>query len=362
MLYKVIGIMSGSSLDGLDIVFVEIQEQSGKWNYDVVHATCIPYTKEWEDRLRNASALSAKNYLLLHSDYGNFIGKKINEFIDENKLHHQVTLISSHGHTVFHFPENRMTHQLGDGATIAAKTQLAVVTDHRSMDVALGGQGAPIVPLGEKMFFNSYDFFLNIGGIANISIHEKNQVIAYDICAANRVLNMLAFERGLPYDDRGIIAANGKVYNELLDKLNGIDFYKKANPKSLDNSFGVDFIYPLIQSFSISIEDKMCTYVEHVCIQIKNSLKAYESDYSQKLFITGGGAFNNFLVERLIYNLQQINFEIFIPDNQTVKFKEAIIIGLLGVLRWREQYTVLSSVTGAARNSIGGALWLGTEA
>ena len=362
MLYKVIGIMSGSSLDGLDIAFAEIQEQSGKWMYEIKHAMCISYTQQWEHSLRNAINLSAKDYLLLHTDYGHFIGKKINEFIKEKNLQHQVNLISSHGHTTFHFPKKMMTHQLGDGAAIAAETALPVVTDHRSMDVALGGEGAPIVPLGEKLLFNNYNFFLNIGGITNISIHEKNEIIAYDICPANRILNMLALEKNMAYDDKGKISSQGKVHEELLQKLNDIDYYKRTYPKSLDNGFGVQFIYPLIKSYALTIEDAMCTYAEHICIQIKRSLEKYKQENLQKLFVTGGGVFNNFLISRLVKYLKEINFEITIPDDTTIKYKEALIIALLGVLRWREQNTVLSSVTGAARNSIGGALWLGSEA
>ena len=362
MVYKVIGIMSGSSLDGMDIVYTELQEKTGGWDFEIKHASCIAYDKAWERKLQEAVDLTAKDYLLLHIDYGQFTGQKINEFIDENKLHHQVNLISSHGHTTFHLPQNKMTHQLGDGAAIAAETKLPVVSDLRSMDVAFGGQGAPIVPLGEKLLFGNYNYFLNIGGIANISINKENEMIAFDVCAANRVLNMLAGEKGLAYDDEGKTSSLGSINEDLFQKLNALDYYKLPHPKSLANSFGTDKVFPLLKSFSIKIEDRLRTYTEHICEQIKKSLQPYKSDEVQKLFITGGGAFNTFLVERLQKNLEEMNFEIFIPDNEVVQYKEALIMALLGVLRWREQYTVLASVTGAIRNSIGGALWLGTEA
>jgi anhydro-N-acetylmuramic acid kinase len=362
MVYKVIGIMSGSSLDGIDIVYTELQEQAGRWQYEIQHAACIPYDKEWIDKLQQSVSLSAKEYLLLHSDYGRFIGKKINEFIGENNLHHNVDLICSHGHTTFHLPEKKMTHQLGDGAAIAAETRLPVVSDLRSIDVAFGGQGAPIVPLGEKLLFSQYNYFLNIGGIANISVHQPDKVIAFDICAANRVLNMLANEKGFAYDDEGKIASQGSINEDLLNKLNMLEYYKLAYPKSLANSFGTDLVYPLLQSSGISTEDNLRTYTEHISIQIKNSLGLFKESNTQYLFITGGGAFNIFLMERLQSYLKEINFEIFVPDSDTVKYKEALIMGLLGALRWREQYTVLASVTGASQNSIGGALWLGTEA
>lgn len=362
MLYKVIGIMSGSSLDGIDIVCTELREHAGKWQYDIQHAACIPYNKEWIEKLQQSVTLSAKNYLLLHTEYGQFIGKKIIEFINENNLHHQVNLVCSHGHTTFHLPEKKMTHQLGDGAAIAAETKLPVVSDLRSIDIAFGGQGAPIVPLGEKLLFSQYSYFLNIGGIANISVHKQNQVIAFDVCAANRVLNMLANEKGFAYDEDGNIASRGSINEDLLNKLNMLEYYELAYPKSLANSFGTDLVYPLLQLSGISTEDNLRTYTEHISVQIKNSLRLFKESNTQYLFITGGGAFNTFLMERLQSHLKEINFEIFVPNSDTVKYKEALIMGLLGALRWREQYTVLSSVTGASQNSIGGALWLGTEA
>ncbi len=363
MLYKVIGLMSGSSLDGLDIAFVEFQEKAGKWNYEILNTSCLEYDRQWTSKLKNATDLSAKDYQFLNSEYGKFLGEKINKFIEENNLQHQVNLIASHGHTTFHFPEKRMTHQLGDGAAIAAETKLPVVSDLRALDIAFGGQGAPIVPLGENLLFPDQHFFLNIGGIANISVNNGNEIIAFDICPANRVLNMLASEKNLEYDDGGKVAATGKINNHLLKKLNSLKYYLLSHPKSLANSFGTDIIFPLIKDFNLETEDALCTYVEHICNQIKQSLQPYFYNAKvQKLMITGGGAFNTFLIERLSKNLEEINFEIYIPDKKVVKFKEALIMALLGLLRWREQYTVLATVTGASRNSIGGALWLGTEA
>src|SRR4029078_4663941 len=182
------------------------------------YAACLEYDEQWKQKLINATGLPATDYQLLHTEYGRFIGQRINEFIDGNKLHHQVSLISSHGHTTFHLPQKKMTHQLGDGSAIAAETRLPVVSDLRSMDIAFGGQGAPIVPMGEKLLFSGYNYFLNIGGIANISVHKENEVIAYDICAANRILNMLAGERGLDYDDEGQISSQGKSHQYLLEE------------------------------------------------------------------------------------------------------------------------------------------------
>jgi len=373
MIYNVIGLMSGSSLDGLDIVFVEFSETAGKWEYKIHCAACLKYDDELIEKLKKAIYLPAFDYQLLHTDYGRFLGEKVNESIDEFGLHHKVNLIASHGHTTFHFPEKNLTHQLGDGAAIAAVTQLPVVSDLRAMDVAFGGQGAPIVPVGEKFLFPDYHYFLNIGGIANISVDskatnnaqfysEEKEIIAFDICAANRVLNMLAAEKKLDYDEDGKLAAEGKINEDLLQKLNTLEYFSLPHPKSLANSFGTDIVFPLIKEFNLSSEDALRTYVEHIAIQTKNALAPYFSNHLQSLMITGGGAFNKFLIRRIESHLHEINFEVFVPENEVVNYKEALIMALLGTLRWREQYTVLSSVTGARRNSIGGALWLGTEA
>jgi anhydro-N-acetylmuramic acid kinase len=363
MIYRAIGLMSGSSLDGLDIVFAEFQENAGQWNFEIQFSACESYEDSWVEKLNNAVSLPAKNYLLLHSEYGKYLGEKVNRFIKKNKIEHQVNLISSHGHTTFHLPGKRMTHQLGDGAAIAAETGLPVISDLRALDIAFGGQGAPIVPLGEKLLFPDQRFFLNIGGIANISVIEESQNIAFDVSSANAILNKLAAEKNLVFDDEGKIASSGKINNELLEKLNSLEYYFLPHPKSLANTFGTDIVYPLINGWNLNTEDSLCTYVEHICIQIKNSLQPFfVNSHAQQLMITGGGAFNTFLLERLAKNLEEINFEIVIPEDHVIKYKEALIMALLGVLRWREQNTVLSSVTGASRNSIGGALWLGTEA
>lgn len=363
MEYKVIGLMSGSSLDGLDIAFVQLQENGGKWSYEILHANCYEYDSQWINKLKNAIDLPALDYQLLHAEYGHYLGKQVNLFIEKNILHHQVALISSHGHTTFHVPQKLMTTQLGDGAAIAAETQLPVVTDLRAMDIAFGGQGAPIVPIGEKLLLGDYTYFLNLGGIANISANINDSFVAFDVCAANRVLNMLAEEKGFAFDDAGKIAAAGNINDELLQKLNELEYYKLPHPKSLANDFGIETVFPIIKRSSISIEDAMRTYVEHIVFQIKNAIISCQpaTDNSQ-LLATGGGAFNSFVIKRLKDVLQEMNIEVIIPEKNLVLYKEALIMALMGILRWREEYNVLSSVTGAKRNSIGGALWLGTDA
>lgn len=367
MVYRVIGLMSGSSLDGLDIAYVQFQETGGKWTYEIVKAGCYPYDEEWMERLGNATDLNARDYLLLHTDYGRYIGKIVHTFITTNSLQYQVQLIASHGHTTFHIPSRQMTGQLGDGAAIAVETGINTVTDLRAMDIALGGQGAPIVPIGEKILLGEYDFCLNIGGIANISLNDPNQNLAFDVCPANRVLNLLAGELGKPYDDGGDIAMSGRADQALLQKLNGLDYYGKPYPKSLANDFGTEVVYPLIKSSGVSVEDGLRTYVEHIGVQIKKSAEELlplvrNNTKDLQLLATGGGALNDFMVERLKTLLEPLNITVVIPDENLVQYKEALIMALMGVLRWREENNVLASVTGARRNSIGGAVWIGQEA
>lgn len=362
MIYRAIGLMSGSSLDGLDIVFAEIHENGGKWSYEIKAAECFSYSPEWVDKLKNAVTLNALDYQLLHIDYGHYLGGQVNRFIEEHQLQYKVAVIGSHGHTTFHVPAKKMTAQLGDGAAIAAVTSLPVVSDLRALDVALGGQGAPIVPIGEKLLLGDYDYFLNIGGIANISLNAA-EYTAFDICAANRVLNMLAADAGKIYDEGGQMAASGKINNDLLEKLHQLEYYRQSFPKSLANDFGTDTVYPLIRDTGCGIADALRTYTEHIALQVKEAIASTSqiSTASRQLLVTGGGAFNTFLVQRLKDQLQPLNIDVVIPDEKLVKYKEALIMVLIAVLRWREETNVLASVTGAKRDSVGGAMWMGQE-
>jgi anhydro-N-acetylmuramic acid kinase len=365
MIYRAIGVMSGSSLDGLDIAFAEFQENAGKWNYEIRQADCYSYNQNWNEKLKSATSLHSADYQLLHVEYGHYIGEQINEFIEKHGLQYQVALIASHGHTTFHIPSKKMTAQLGDGASIAAETQLPVITDLRALDLAFGGQGAPIVPIGEKWLLGDFDFFLNLGGIANISF-KSEPYIAFDVCAANRVLNMLISNEGKEYDNKGEMAKDGEVNFKLLQKLNELDYYRQPYPKSLANDFGTDIVYPMIIDSGCKTRDALRTYVEHIVTQIKGAVANLVNHKPQatnrKLLVTGGGAFNSFLIGRLTEELKQSQIEVVVPDEKLVQYKEAMIMAFMGVLRWRQEYNVLSSVTGASRDSIGGALWIGQEA
>lgn len=361
MVYRAIGLMSGSSLDGLDIVFAEFHASGAQWSHQILHFDCIAYDSYWKQQLSQAHLLSAGDYLRLDAAYGHFIGSLVNQFIEKYHLEYQVHLISSHGHTVFHEPP-AMTAQLGDGSAIAAATGINVVSDLRSMDVALGGAGAPIVPLGEQLLLGGYGYYLNLGGIANLSINNEPYT-AYDICACNQVLNRLAGLKGLHYDEDGRLAASGKVDDVLLRQLNALEFYRTQGPKSLNNRFSEKEVLPLIEKAQLSPEDALRTYTEHVAIQVKEAVLASPAkNNTSSLLITGGGAFNNTLIENIRQHLYPAGVMVTIPEPALVQYKEALIMALLGILRLRQENTVLSSVTGSKRSSIGGALWMGQDA
>ncbi len=371
MVYRVIGLMSGSSLDGLDVTFTEFHETAGNWTYELKHSVRYEYSQEWVEKLRRASRLSAFEYQLLDVEYGHYTGDCVNRFIEEHELQYQAQLIASHGHTVFHVPEKKMTAQLGNGAAIAAKTGINVVNDLRTMDMALGGQGAPIVPVGEQLLFENYLYFLHLGSVANISFNDRGNYTAFDVCPANRVLNLLARDIGKNYDDGGELAARGSVNDNLLNDLNDLEYYSLPYPKSLSNDFGTDVVYPMIKSANLDDEDALRTYVEHICEQVFNAVEALQNEFrlatisrtsGQKVLVSGGGAKNSFLIKRLEQLLERLGVEIERPSDKVIDFKEAIIMGLIGVLRWREENNTLASVTGASRDSIGGAVWMGQEA
>jgi anhydro-N-acetylmuramic acid kinase len=360
MQYNVIGLMSGSSIDGLDLAFVRFEEIAGNWHFDLLERACIPYPESWRKNLATLASLSAKEYMLLHSAYGHYLGNCVNDFLEEKNLAYQIQLIASHGHTAFHFPSSHTTVQLGDGAAIAAVTGIRTITDFRSVDVALGGQGAPIVPIGEKLLFPEYDLYLNIGGIANLSANGE-KFIAFDICPANRILNLLSANTEKGFDENGKLASVGKIDSPLLSRLNEISYYKQSFPKSLGNEFGLEQIYPLVQKAALPLQDALRTYVEHIVTQIKRSVLLLKSELQKqdnlRMLITGGGAHNLFLVKTLENELADNGINCVKPSDDLINYKEAVVIALMGVLRWREDINVLHSVTGASKDSINGAVW-----
>ena len=359
MVYQVIGIMSGSSLDGLDIAFVKLEENRGVWHYEFQAFACVAYQNEMAEQLKNASKLTVPDFLKLNTRFGHYIGEQVNLFIEQNKLQHQVHFITSHGHTVFHSPLHNTSTQIGDGATIAAVTELPTITDLRSMDVALGGQGAPIVPIGDKLLFPEYDYWLNIGGIANITARVNDSFVAFDVCPANQVLNLLAQNTGKDMDENGALAADGNLLIDVLSQLNEQDYYRQLPPKSLSNEAAIALAFPHLLESAHDVKDLLHTTVVHIAEQIAQATKHFPSNsVNPKMLVTGGGAFNTYLVKQITNLLSLQNIEVVVPDAQTVNYKEALVMALIGTLRWREEPNVLKEITGASRCSISGALWM----
>ncbi len=348
--YKVIGLMSGTSLDGLDIAYCHFEMNENKWKYQIIKGHTIPYSIEWQNRLKSVETGSALELVQTDHDYGHLLGKLTKSFIDEHNINPD--FIASHGHTVFHQPCNRITLQIGNGSAIAAETGLPVICDFRSMDVALGGQGAPLVPIGDRLLFPEYDYCLNLGGIANISYEKEGRRIAFDICPSNMVLNSLANHYHLSFDKNGEIARQGELSQDLLRKVNDLDYYHFNPPKSLGKEWVLSEFFPLIEKFDIPTKDKLRSVCEHIAYQVS---KIVQPDPARKMLVTGGGAFNLFLMEKIRENCQ---LEIIIPDHDTVNFKEALIFAFLGILRWRKEVNCLKSCTGASQDNTGGAIYI----
>ena len=258
-------------------------------------------------------------------------------------------IIASHGHTIFHEPHKKVMYQIGDGAAIAAETGIPTVSDFRRLDIMLGGQGAPLVPIGDRMLFSDYDYCLNIGGFSNISFEKEGQRVAFDISPVNYVFNRFTRQIGLEYDKDGEIARSGEICSPLLEELNALEFYHTEGPKSLGREWVEELIFPMIDKYGLSLADRLRTFCEHAAYQVSRVTSS-----GKRLLITGGGAFNKFLVERIS---ALTGCEIVIPDPIIIEYKEALIFALLGALYMADQPSCLSSVTGASRDNIGGMLF-----
>ncbi|CCG52617.1 Protein of unknown function [Flavobacterium indicum GPTSA100-9 = DSM 17447] len=348
--YNVIGVMSGTSLDGVDLAHIIFDVSNEKWSYKIEQCTTIPYSDIWVNELKNGINYSNSELQTLNTNYTELLGETIKNFIE---IHHisNLDFICSHGHTILHQPQKGLTLQIGNLPEIANITKQKVVCDFRVQDVKLGGQGAPLVPIGDRILFSDYDFCLNLGGFSNISFEVNKQRIAFDISPVNTVLNFHANTLGLEYDNKGNISASGNLNTELFTELNNLAFYQKTFPKSLGFEFVKETILPMIERFQISTEDKMRTFTEHIAYQIGKVLDSKTG----KLLVSGGGVYNDFLIERMKSHLPTI--EIIIPDEKTIQFKEALIFGLLGVLKVRNEINTLASVTGACHDHSSGKIF-----
>ena len=347
--YHVIGLMSGTSLDGLDIAYCEISRKNGEWSFHLIGADTLAYSADWRNRLVNSIHMTSEELLTLDIDYGRFLGEKVCGFMKD--VGANPDFIASHGHTIFHQPEKGWTLQIGKGQEIANATGIKTICDFRSKDVSLGGQGAPLVPVGDEYFFSKYDACLNLGGIGNVSFKKAGVRTAMDICAVNMLLNYLTLEIGKAYDHGGTIARSGVVISDLLERLNGLPYFAKQGPKSTGVEWFNHEVVPVLEEFStIPLPDRLRTALEHIAIQISHSVTE-----SSSMLVTGGGAKNSFLMERLAHWL---GFEPYIPDQEIVDFKEALVFALMGVLRNEEEINCFKSVTGARSDNSGGVVYL----
>ncbi len=348
--YNVVGVMSGTSLDGIDMAHVTFTETDDQWEFEIHEAETVRYPESLLKSLKNAIVLPPAELSKLDLDYTLFLSKTICEFIVENNIT-DLDAVCSHGHTVIHRPQDGLTLQIGNLPEIKTHLKQTVVCDFRVQDVKLGGQGAPLVPIGDRILFAEYKYCLNLGGFSNVSFDDGGKRIAFDISPVNTVLNHYANLLGLDYDDGGSIAQMGRLNEDLYDDLNGNKYYKKPYPKSLGLEFVLSEMIPLIDSYDIPIEDILHTFCRHIAAQIARALP----EKSGKLLITGGGAYNVFLIECIAAELPKM--EIVIPHSKILEYKEALIFGLLGVLKLREEINVLSSVTGAIRDHSSGVIF-----
>lgn len=348
--YNVIGVMSGTSLDGIDLAHIRFTVSDGNWNFEIRECNTIAYPESWLEKLKIAVSFTMSELEQLNTDYTLFLGETIKNFITAHNIT-QLDAVCSHGHTILHQPQNGITLQIGNLPQLAEIVGEKIVCDFRVQDVKLGGQGAPLVPIGDRILFEAYDYCLNLGGFSNVSFEKSGKRIAFDIAPVNTVLNFYAVILGFGYDDKGSISRSGQMNTPLWDALNELEYYKKSFPKSLGFEFVKETVLPLLENHHIPTEDKMHTFVEHIAYQTALALPGKDG----KLLATGGGAYNDFLMERIRFYLPGI--QIIIPDKKILEYKEALIFALLGVLKLRGEINVLNSVTGASQDHSSGIVY-----
>lgn len=355
MVYKVLGLMSGTSLDGLDLAYCHLCKSGGKWEYEIKASGNIAYDVHMQNRLKGSIYLAADELLSFHNEYGTWLGSRAAEMIREQHL--VVDLIASHGHTTHHQPQNGLTFQIGSGQHLANASGIKTVCDFRTNDVALGGQGAPLVPIGDHLLFRNFNFCLNLGGISNVSFEQNDKRIAYDIGLANMILNHITQKVGIAYDEGGKLAAGGRLNENMLHRLNSLDYYQLPIPKSTGYEWFVSEVVPVVDSTQDDTANLLHTAVHHICEQVSHQVKRNTKAAGNTLLVTGGGALNTFLTATLQEKLGN-TVQLVIPPADLIEFKEALVFALMGVLRINEEINVFQSVTGASKDSSSGVVYL----
>lgn len=347
--------MSGTSLDGLDLAYCQFWKDDGTWNYEIKKATTLAYGHEWIERLQSAISYDVNDLFELDRQYGIYLGKRARAFIEEEVV--EVDYIASHGHTIHHQPDAGFTFQIGSGQHLATESGYLTICDFRTKDLVLGGQGAPLVPIGDQLFFGHHQFCLNLGGISNISLEIEGRRIAYDIGIANMLLNHLSRKQGIAYDAGGAIARQGRLDERLFHQLNGLSYYTLPYPKSTGYEWFNSEILTLVEHSELEVPDLLHTSVHHIAEQIGIQIRLHAKSERSSVFVTGGGAFNDYLMEVIQEKLGS-TIELVIPSEQLVSFKEALVFAFMGLLRKEGQNNVLSSVTGARSDSCSGVIFL----
>lgn len=350
--YKAIGLMSGTSMDGLDIAYCYFNFNNHQWSSSLIKAETITYPEFLHNKIEKATQLTGLELTELDIELGKWYGHQTKYFIAKHDI--QVDFISSHGHTIFHQPEKGLTLQIGRGVEIANACQLPVINDFRSLDVSLGGQGAPLVPVGDQLLFHDYDICINLGGIANLSFEENGIRKAFDISPCNMILNPMAQVLGKPYDQDGKLASEGVILTDYLKELNALAYYHAKYPKTLGYEWVHQHILSKIETSKTSAADLLATFVEHISYQIIRSIELSSAE-NKKVLLTGGGALNKFLVKNIKAKVNETTL-IEEPPENIILFKEAMIFAFLGVLRYRNESNCLASVTGAKKDSCGGTI------
>lgn len=351
--YNTIGLMSGTSGDGLDIAYCNY-EFDGNWTFEITEALTIPFPVDLEEKLIGSHLLSANELALLDVDFGKWMGEQVKQFCEEKQI--KPLAVCSHGHTVFHQPSKGLSLQIGNGWSLQQASGQVIINDFRMKDVQLGGQGAPLVPIGDQLLFSTVDFCINLGGIANISMDKEGSRVAFDTCPFNLLLNNEAKKLGKPYDESGIWASEGNLNLKLLEELNNLPYYDKKVTKSLGREDIEHCFLPLIDKSGLSEKDILTTLVEHYAYQMSKVIQAYQTVDQPNVLITGGGAYNSYFIKRLDHHLQS-NWQNVMANSKLIEFKEALVFGFLGVLKLRGDNNCLASVTGASEDSCGGTLY-----